>query len=215
MNSQNMTLQVKAATELFIASLSGTRKLSFLSRVYEPYVQLQEPSVPKLLFTISAWQLDFMFFPVLQVLGPCVSFKQTCFLFTRITIVHLLMVLQFTVRWKFLCTARNLTMEVQGFGVHIHMSIELVPLVEVFFTAFIVAFVSILLVVKCGHVVLQPGTGDKSLRAALHNTLVWLLPAMSQLMSGELIAGAEAFVTVVARERFQSRVLAKVRLKLP
>lgn len=129
--------------------------------------------------------------------------------------MHFLMMLQFTMRWESLFTARNLALERQDFGVHKYMSTELVPLVEIFFTVLIVAFVSFLFVVKSGHMVLQACIGDKGLRTCLHNTLVRFFPTVDQLMSGELVAGAKVLITVVARERFQPCVLTKVSLKLP
>lgn len=91
----------------------------------------------------------------------------------------------------------------------------------------------LLVLVNSGHVVLQAGTGDKGLRAAISQTpgghsgltvqsdtqqlekikiynpfiskgalLVWFFPAVTELMSGELIASTKALVTVLTGEWF-------------
>lgn len=117
-------------------------------------------------------------------------------------------------------------------------------------------------VVNSGHVVLHAGMRDKGLWTTFSRTpedqnmcksqeevkgwelsrsLVWPFPAVVELVSGELVAGAEALAAALAGERFlpsqrestrgpttltaapafhpactyQSRVFAKMSLKLP
>lgn len=109
-------------------------------------------------------------------------------------------------------TASKLAMESHNLSVLIHVSVELVLLVEVLSTARMLAPVSLLLLVDLRHVVLHAGICDKGLRAAFSQTLVRFFSTVGELMSGELVPSAKAFVTAVTGERFQSCVFANVSL---
>lgn len=72
--------------------------------------------------------------------------------------------------------------------------------------------VLLLLLVDPSHVVLHASMLDKGFMAPFSLALVRLLSTVPKLMPGELISSAKALVTVLARERFQTSVLANMGL---
>lgn len=130
--------------------------------------------------------------------------------------MYFLMMLQFFKSEKFSRASSQGTMKRQTLLVLTLMSFQLVPLVKFLFTALMITLKSLfLLLMDSGHVVLQAGVPDKGLGATISRTLVWLFPTVTELMSGELVAGAEALVTALTGEWFQSCVFAKVSIKPP
>lgn len=181
---------------------------------------LQEPGVPEHLATLLAPQVaSVLLLPVLHILSPGLSSEGAALLLAGITSVHLLMSLQFAGEGEPHLAAFISALVRGKLGVLLtHVGLELLVLLELKPTAVNFTHVlPLLLGVDAADMSGPVCVGGEGLSAAVHGAVKRLLPAVSELMSCQVIEAAEGLpaAVVLTCVRLHSRVFTQVSVQFP
>lgn len=179
---------------------------------------LQEPGVPEHLAALLTLEEEpVLLLPVLQVLRPGLPREAAAFLLAGVTSVHLLVSLQLAGDAEAHLAAFMRALVWRQLGVLLtHVGLQLLLLLELQLAALEPADVVPVLLpgVDAVNVPCPVGVGGESLRAAVHGAEEGFVPAVAELVSGQVVAAAEG-LPAVAAERLHSGVFTQMSVQFP